>query len=94
MGYVLMNLERIKKAFMACMRWCENTGKEVSPSPNSPHFYGKIFPDIWRELDGRFNKVTKKQFQQVYVRLLVSRELEEVSDPRNNVGKRLRIRKR
>lgn len=84
------NQEYWKTAFLTCLQHCNAKGIEVSPSPNSGHYYGNHFPDLWTNLDRRRRKVTRKQFEIVYTILVVVDEAVTIDkDPRQRRGDRL-----
>lgn len=83
--------EYFETAFLSCLQWCGEHGREVSPSPNSPVYYGRQFPELWQQIDRRHRKVTQKQFEKAFMPLVFRGAVEEVADPRNQRGARLKF---
>lgn len=60
-------------------QFCATKGIEVSPANNSPNYYGKRFPDIWKQIDKRHGIVTKRRFERAYTKALMDGAVTEVS---------------
>jgi len=81
-----------KTAFLTCLQHCEKLGMEVSPAYNGQNYYGKVFPDMWTNLDRRHRKVTRKQFEKVYISLVaIDGAVKLEKDSRQRKGDRLKF---
>jgi len=76
--------EKWGTAFLECLQACEAKNKEISPSYNSPNFYGTVFPDTWIMIDGRHKAITKEQFKKAFTRLEFDGAITVL--PKNNDG--------
>jgi hypothetical protein len=61
--------EKWGAAFLECLQEAGRIGKDISPSYNSANYYGKVFPESWRMIDGRHKAITRKQFEKAFVQL-------------------------
>jgi len=85
------NEEYWRTGFLTCLQHCNQNNMDVSPSPNSPHYHGKLFPDLWTNLDRRRRKIMRKQFEKVYMSLVVEGTVMIEKDARQKKGDRLKF---
>ena len=77
-------------AFLECLQVCEAKKIPVSPTNSAANYYGKKFPDMWKMLDGRRMKITRRQFEMAYQKAEFDGAV-EVIPATKNAGKRLRF---
>ena len=82
--------EHNKMAFMELMFHCKTLDIDVSPSSNSPNYYGKKFPELWRRLDKRHTSISKVYFEKAYTILQFEGKVKEL-DRDNKKGRRIVI---
>lgn len=69
---------------------CEKLEIAVSAAANSKHYYGKLFPDVWKSMDARRAPITKRAMERAYVKALVDGAICEVKRT-NSTGKRIKF---
>ncbi len=70
-------LQKNVQIFLEILQYCESKNIEVSPSTNTQKYYGRAFPDIWKMMDGRHNKITKNAMEKAYLKAKVDGVIEE-----------------
>ncbi len=76
--------------FLEILQYCETKEMEISPANNSPNYFGKTFPQIWKSIDGRHTKITKRAMENAYIKCQMDGVTKELP-PNNRGGKRIKF---
>jgi len=76
--------------FLEVLQCCEKRGMEVSPSNNSPNYFGKTFPQVWKGMDGRHSAITKRAMETAYLKCQMDGAVEILQATKTH-GKRIKF---
>jgi len=78
------------RIFIEIGQFCMKQDIDISPTNSSPNYYGRLFPEVWQNMDGRHRKITKQAMERAFVKCQMDRVVEILPQTKKH-GKRINI---
>jgi RecA-family ATPase len=87
--------EKNLEIFLEILKYANEKDIAVSPSSNTSRYFGKLFPDLWKTIDGRHRSITKRSItkrsmEKAYLKALAEGLIEE-TERTNKESPRIRF---